>query len=186
MRSNCPRKANNDGGDRQVFILLTAVFANAKTPPRGRTLASGGLWPCLRRYASSVYEDTSSLLLFGWRKTVVESTLFTGLQNRCPYRQVCPWPCLRRFASEVVYIAHGSFCWRKNASAGAGLRPAAVGLASDASRPRSMRTPLTFDSWAGGRPLRAQRCTPVCKTDAHTGRYRQVLAGIGRYYGSRP
>ncbi len=79
----------SDAPRLRLFVALTAVFANAKTPPRGRTLASGGPWPCLGRSASSVYEDTSSLLLLSWRKTVEGSTLFTAMQNRCPYRQVC-------------------------------------------------------------------------------------------------
>ncbi len=107
----------------RLSISLTAVFATAKTPPRGRAcarrpsalpqtlcvlgflyrsrqfslkqkrlrgggLSPGGLWPCLGRSASSVYEDTSSLWLFGWRKTVEGSALYTVLRNRCPYRQV--------------------------------------------------------------------------------------------------
>ncbi len=68
------------------FLYRSRQFLLAQKRLRGCGLPPGGPWPCLRRAASSEYEDTSSLLLLGWRKTVEGSALFTGLQNRCLYR----------------------------------------------------------------------------------------------------
>ncbi len=74
------------------YLSRSRQFLLTQKRLRGCGLTPGGRRPCLGRSASSVYEDTSSLLLFGWRKTVEGSTKCTGLQNRRPYRQVLPIP----------------------------------------------------------------------------------------------
>ncbi len=53
---------------------------------------------------------------------------------------------LENDASVIFSRAHGSSRLRGYASAGAGFRPAALGLASDAMRLRCMEAPLAFGS----------------------------------------
>ncbi len=74
-----------------------------------------------------------------------EGWLIGGRQAK-PLRFVLYGALASADASVLFNRAHGSFCLRKNAYAGAGFRPAAVGLASDAPRPRCVRTLLAFGS----------------------------------------